>query len=487
MSLTSGSNNTFTKMRLIMMMKSHSGNFKYGTRIAITLCMVTIFLVLLSFKDAKNQSKATNPSLTGIEIQQNIVKGIVLTEDGKPLIDAAITVLGPNNTSLETLAFPDGKFTLGDIQPGSTLRIECSGFKTQMIKADFFSMMTVKMARDPDYKGKVFIPEIKTANFRNTDFTPARALISINGEILDKNGEFKVNPLEIRYIRILTDKEATNKYGDKGKDGVLEIILKGNKKAPKIESDTSKYHTHISINHAANNGELIDIPVQNLQYISIWTYSDTEKTNKKDLRTILIMTKDFFKVRGKVVGENEKPLSGVKVSFSGNPTIVISDKDGRFLIQDVRDNTMLEFSLPEYKPYYLATGGAVFTNEMKIELEKENGTEKNEIYKTAEKMPQYPGGDMELNKFIAMNVIYPEAARTQKAEGVVIVRFVVNTNGNIEDAQIVQKVHPDLDAEVLRVVSKLERFIPGSQGGRPVNVYYILPITFALPVTNTSK
>ena len=166
---------------------------------------------------------------------------------------------------------------------------------------------------------------------------------------------------------------------------------------------------------------------------------------------------------------------------------MISDKDGRFLIQDVRDNTMLEFSLPEYKPYYLATGGAVFTNEMKIELEKENGTEKNEIYKTAEKMPQYPGGDMELNKFIAMNVIYPEAARTQKAEGVVIVRFVVNTNGNIEDAQIVQKVHPDLDAEVLRVVSKLERFIPGSQGGRPVNVYYILPITFALPVTNTSK
>jgi TonB family protein len=496
MSLTSGSNNTFTKMRLIMIMKSHSGSFRYGTRIAATLCMVTIFFVLLSFKDSKYQSSATNSSLTAIEIQQNTVKGIVLTVDGKPLIDAAITVLGPNNTSLETLAFPDGRFTLRDIQPGSTLRVECRGFKTQTLKADFLSMMTVKMVRDPEYKGKVTTTEIHTANFRNSDFTSARAFVVINEEILDKNGKLTLNPKDIKTLRVLTDKEATDKYGDKGKDGVLEITLfgknsesQGNKRSvsKSIDSDTSKYKTHISINHVVNKGELIDIPLPNLQYISVWSYHDTEKSNKKEFRTIDVMTRDYFKVRGKVLGENEKPLSGVKISVSDNPAIVISDKDGRFLIQDVKDNTMLEFSLPEYKPYYLATGGAVFTNELEIELEKENGTEKNEIYTTVEKMPQYPGGDMELNKFIAMNLIYPEAAKTQKAEGVVIVRFVVNTKGNLEDAQIVQKVHPALDSEVIRVVSKLERFIPGSQGGKPVSVYYLLPITFALPVTNTSK
>ena len=94
---------------------------------------------------------------------------------------------------------------------------------------------------------------------------------------------------------------------------------------------------------------------------------------------------------------------------------------------------------------------------------------------------------MELRKFIATNMNYPEAARAQKAEGIVIVRFVVNTKGNIEDVEILQRVHPALDAEVLRIVGKLDRFVPGSQGGKPVDVYYTLPVTFSLPKVNTPQ
>ncbi len=198
------------------------------------------------------------------------------------------------------------------------------------------------------------------------------------------------------------------------------------------------------------------------------------------------MTRDFYKVKGIVVNKNGKPLSGVSVSVADNPVQEISDKNGRFVIEDVRENAMLEFSLSGYKSYYLATSGAVFTMEMKIELEKDNVPDKD-VYLTAEKMPQYPGGEMELRKFIATNLNYPEEAKAQKAEGVVIVRFVVNTKGKIEDVEILQRVHPAIDAEVLRIVGKLEQFIPGSEGGKPVDVYYTLPITFALPKTNTAK
>ncbi len=99
---------------------------------------------------------------------------------------------------------------------------------------------------------------------------------------------------------------------------------------------------------------------------------------------------------------------------------------------------------------------------MKIELEKDNVPEKDVFFIT-DKMPQYPGGEMELNKFIAENLQYPEEARAQKAEGVVIVRFVVTSKGKAEDALILQSVHPAIDAEVLRIVGKLDRFIPGSQ------------------------
>ncbi len=497
MSLTSGSNNSFTKMRLIMMMKSSSGSFKYGARIAITICMVTIFLLLLSFKESKNLPSENSLSQTGIEIQQNIVRGIVLTEDGKSLIDATISATGPNNSSLKALTFPDGRFTMNDIQPGASLLIECRGFKTQTLKADFASMMTVKMVRDPDYKGKIFTTEIHTVNFRNSDFTPAKALVVIDGEIIDKNGELKVNPGDIKSLRVLIDKEATNKYGDKGKDGVLEIILfgnntesQGNKRSvsKNIDSDTSKYKTHFSINHTANKGELIDIPVPNLQYASVWTYHDTEKNNKKELRTLTIMTRDYFKVNGRVVGEKDKPLSGVKISASDNPEIATSDKEGSFVIEDVKEGALLEFSFPGYKTYYLSTLYEVAFNEkLTIELEKNGAPEKMDAYETAEKMPQYLGGDMELLKFIANNTQYPEAAKLDKAEGRVIIRFIVNTQGNVEKASVLKGIHPALDNEALRVVNMLKGFTPGSQGGKPINVYYNLPITFSLPKMNTSK
>lgn len=102
-------------------------------------------------------------------------------------------------------------------------------------------------------------------------------------------------------------------------------------------------------------------------------------------------------------------------------------------------------------------------------------------------MPQYPGGEMELQKFIAMNTQYPEAAKSDKAEGRVIIRFIVNTQGNVEKPVVMKSVHPALDNEALRVVSMLKGFTPGSQGGKPVSVYYFLPITFALPNMNTDK
>ena len=517
MSLTSGSNNSFTKMRLMMMMKSHSGNIKYGARIATTLCMVTIIFILLSFKDSKYQTLPKNPSQIGIEIQQNIVKGIVLTEDGKPLIAAKVTAVGSNNTSLKSSTFPDGRFTLSGLHSGASINIECQGFKTQTLKADFSSMMTVKMVRDPDYKGKVIITEIQTANFRNSDFTPASALITINGEILDKNGEFKINPGDIRSLRVLTDKEATNKYGDKGKDGVLEILLFGNNtdsqgKTPAVskknESDTSIYDTHLSINHTSNKGELIDIPVPNIQYASVWTYHDIDKNNEKDLRTILIMTKDYFRVKGKVVGENEKPLPGVKISAPDSPAIVTSDKEGGFAIEDVREGVLLEFSCSGYKTYYLNTlfeeafneplsivlkkdGAAgkeeAYNDALSIGLKKDSVPEKENAYETADKIPQYPGGEIELLKFVAMNTQYPESAKSDKAEGRVIIRFIVNTQGNVEKPVVLKSVHPALDNEALRVVRMLKGFTPGSQEGKPVSVYYILPITFALPNINTSK
>lgn len=192
------------------------------------------------------------------------------------------------------------------------------------------------------------------------------------------------------------------------------------------------------------------------------------------------MTRDYFKVKGKVVRENGNPLPGVEISAIDNPVTETSDKNGRFVISDVREGALLEFSLQGYKTYYLSTLYEVaFNMEVTIELMKDIIRDKDDIYVKAETMPQYPGGDEELRKFIITNVNYPQTAREQKVRGTVIVRFVVNTKGYIENVELLRGVFPALDTEVLRAIGKLERFIPGSQGGKPVKVYYTLPITFA--------
>jgi beta-lactamase regulating signal transducer with metallopeptidase domain len=379
--LTSGSNHSFTKKRFLMMTKSGSGSNIYGLRIAMTLCIVMVFFLLMSFEESVEQISTNSTSARETEFTQGVVRGIVLAEDGKPLIGATITTAGSNNTSSKVTTDLDGRFTLNVIQTGASLLIECRGFKGQTLKADFASEMVVKLVRDPDYKGKIIIPVIQTANFRNSDFTPAKALVVIDGVVIDYKGDLKVNPGEIKSFKVLMNKEATNTYGEKGKDGVVEIILYGNKtesqgKNPavsnRLASDTSKYSTYFSVNRGVNKGELIDIPVSNLQSVSVWTYHSADKNGKKEFRTIGIMTRDFFKVKGRVVRENGKPLSGVLISVSEKPVKATSDKEGRFVIEDVREDALLEFSLSGYKPYYLSTSfGVAFTTELTIKLEKD--------------------------------------------------------------------------------------------------------------------
>ncbi|MCX6328184.1 MAG: energy transducer TonB [Bacteroidia bacterium] len=107
-------------------------------------------------------------------------------------------------------------------------------------------------------------------------------------------------------------------------------------------------------------------------------------------------------------------------------------------------------------------------------------------YLVVEQMPEYPGGDVELLNFIKNNTKYPEQAKDEKIEGRVIIRFIINPEGNIEDPVVIKGINPILDAEALRVVGLL-KFQPGMQGGRAVSVYYMVPVNFSLPKENMLK
>ena len=105
---------------------------------------------------------------------------------------------------------------------------------------------------------------------------------------------------------------------------------------------------------------------------------------------------------------------------------------------------------------------------------------KEETLTVVDVMPQYPGGDRELLKFIAQSIKYPTDAQEAGVQGRVICSFVVDKKGNIVEPKIIRGIDPSLDAEALRVIGMMPRWTPGRQDGQAVRVLYTVPITFRL-------
>ena len=97
-----------------------------------------------------------------------------------------------------------------------------------------------------------------------------------------------------------------------------------------------------------------------------------------------------------------------------------------------------------------------------------------------ETMPYFPGGQELLLKYLAVNIKYPASAVKAKKQGRVIVTFIVQKDGSVTHAKIAKSIDPELDAEALRVVRAMPKWIPGTQFGKPVNVKYTLPVKFSL-------
>lgn len=113
---------------------------------------------------------------------------------------------------------------------------------------------------------------------------------------------------------------------------------------------------------------------------------------------------------------------------------------------------------------------------------KEERTEKDggDVYLEVEQLPTFPGGDKEMAKFISENMKYPIKAQEAGIGGKVVVGFVVSKTGEIGEVKLVRSIDADCDAEAMRVVKAMPKWIPGKHAGKDVNVIYMLPLTFKL-------
>ena len=106
--------------------------------------------------------------------------------------------------------------------------------------------------------------------------------------------------------------------------------------------------------------------------------------------------------------------------------------------------------------------------------------EDNATFEVVEQMPEYPGGERSLMNFIGSNLRYPVEAQKARIQGTVILRFVVNKEGNVERTEVIRSLNPDCDRESIRVINLLSAWKPGMQKGKAVSVWYTLPIKFKL-------
>ena len=100
------------------------------------------------------------------------------------------------------------------------------------------------------------------------------------------------------------------------------------------------------------------------------------------------------------------------------------------------------------------------------------------VLETADVMPEYPGGGEACAKFVSKNLRYPIESVNNNATGLELVRFVVNEDGTIGNIEILESVDQYCDAEIIRIVKLLPNFTPGQQDGKPVKVWYTIPVNF---------
>jgi TonB family protein len=443
--------NSLIKNRIIMINKKPTR--KYAAWKSILILPVAAFAAY-AFATPEYRSVASVTDQMKVNeapaIIQKGLKGIVLKEDGKPLEGADISSKGTAGNAYMVKTDKDGRFSFVGIQDDAALSFYCKGYKKLTLKPEFSKEMVVKMERDPDFKEPVAVYISDTPGIK-----PPSPLVVIDGVITDNNYGEAVRGLgyNMGIVKNLIDKEATDKYGEKGANNVIEITTR--KKA--LEMGLKPPFPRIGPD---------DFPTfQNQHFTAFEKWVEKQAIYPPEAQAKGV--EGWVTVRFNV--EIDGSLSNISATSNSVDPLLNNE-----IIRVVKSSPKWESPKNSAVDEPLSSSAIV-----RFRLPNQIGGEVPFV--VVEEMPMYPGGDVELLNFIKNNSRYPDEAKRDLIQGRVIIRFVVNKDGNTEGISVLRGVHPLLDAEAIRVVSSLTGFKPGRQGGVPVNVWYMVPVTFTLP------
>lgn len=442
--------NSLIKNRIIMINKKPTRKYAALKNILI---LPLVAIVVYAFATPEYHSSVAAPNDNSLNIYQPAAvlqkeaKGKVVKEDGKPLERVGIMSTGKVGNSRYISTDSEGRFRIANIEDDAHLSFMLRGYKSQSIKADFNSEMVIKMIKDPDYVEPNYETESKDKN------TPPMPLTVLDGVVTNQPVAVINSKLgaDLGTIKYLKGKEATDKYGEAGKNGVTEIYSR--KKAKELG---------IKVPFRREGPE--DFPT--FQGKGIVTFNDWVVSQIK-YPAEAIAQKVHGRITVNFTVEPDGSVDNVKIMGGTNQLL------GDAVVKAV-------LSSPKWEPAKNPDAREPLPSTASFKFELPEKISMDDTYIVVEQMPQYPGGDIELLNFIKSNTKYPVEAKNGKIEGRVIIRFFVNKEGNAEEPIILKGVDPLLDAEAIRVVTRLKGFNPGTQDGKPVNVYYMVPVNFSL-------
>ena len=208
-----------------------------------------------------------------------------------------------------------------------------------------------------------------------------------------------------------------------------------------------------------------------------------EKEVMTEVTTLSNLSDTDMKDEPQVIKPDLPPPPPLKSSVKFTPPVIVEDKE-----VTLADEMKTQDELKEMKEA-ISVADVVGTDEVNgkdiAELQTiaaEQTADDETIYQTVavEQKPQYPGGLKALYEYLRLNTNYPEFAADNNVQGKVILQFAVMKDGSISNITVIRAIDSALDKEAVRVVSAMPKWIPGKQNGRPVNVYYMLPVIFRL-------
>jgi TonB family protein len=183
-----------------------------------------------------------------------------------------------------------------------------------------------------------------------------------------------------------------------------------------------------------------------------------------------------------VTGEAQKPVATTKEEATAlkKPTVDNQIVGGIAVADEAKiatdDVSAQEPETAEMIAFEMASNSPQDT----IKRANANSAEKKEPFLVVEQMPEFPGGEEKLYKYLQKNIQYPDSAKVKGIQGTVYVRFIVDDQGKISEVTLLRGIGGGCDEEAMRVVKLMPDWIPGKQNGKAIPVYFTLPIKFTL-------